>query len=86
MMPKKWRGTLLYLGILAASVGVVGVRMLPVRRHRNLRRVQRPQRVPDLAQAIDEVLRCNRQGDRTDDPDPVRSGPGGGDFQGIADH
>ena len=30
MMPKKWRGTLLYLGILAASVGVVGVRMLPV--------------------------------------------------------
>ena len=29
MMPKKWRGTLLYLGILAASVGVVGVRMLP---------------------------------------------------------
>ena len=30
MMPKKWRGTLLYLGILGASVGVVGVRTLPV--------------------------------------------------------
>jgi uncharacterized protein with FMN-binding domain len=30
MMPKKCRGTLLYLGILGASVGVVGVRTLPV--------------------------------------------------------
>jgi len=29
MMPKKWRGTLLYLGILGASVGVLGMRTLP---------------------------------------------------------